>query len=270
MNSRASHATVLDRRWTHLCRQQQLARKKAYKQGSGRIDALKSIIPDKAAEKLEWAFCKAFGAVFEYGDGIIDKTYLKEKESRRFMERDLAFIQEGSSPALRAMSESGARSDGLNMLLTTLEGVGLGALGIGVPDIVLFVAMLLRGMREAAAQYGRSVDSNSEKLLGLCMMEAAMLSGADWEERDGLVERMLIAPENYPPKPELIDEQLRRTAAVFATDLLVLKFIQGMPVVGLIGGFGNPVYYHKVMSYVRLKYERAYIREAMQRHAQEE
>ncbi len=266
MEPSGTSSTVLSRRWTQLCRSQQLARRAALKRAERNyMDALKAKIPEKAREKLEWAFCKGFSVVFEYGDGVIDKTYAPVRQKRRFISRDLGFVMDGDSAALRAFESSAAKSDTANMLLTTLEGVGLGALGIGVPDIVLFVAMLLRGVREAALQYGHDADSENEKLLILCMMETAMLSGEEWVERDNYVERMLACPEDYPPTAEVVDEQLARTAAAFATDLLVLKFIQGLPIVGLIGGVSNPVYYRKVMGYVRLKYERCYILDAMRR-----
>ena len=267
----ASSQEALSRRWTQLCRSQQLARRAAVKRAERNyMDALKAKIPDKTREKLEWAFCKGFAAVFDYGDGIIDMTYAKSKERRRFIARDLGFVMDGSSPALSSFETSGNLSDALNMLLTTVEGVGLGALGIGMPDIVLFVAMLLRGVREAAAQYGRASDSGEEQLLTLCMLEAAMLSGEEWEEKDALVERMLACPGDFPMTPETAEAQFERTAAAFATDLLVLKFVQGLPIVGLVGGLSNPVYYRRVMSYVRLKFERAYILDAMRREKEKE
>ena len=45
----------------------------------------------------------------------------------------------------------------------------------------------------------------------------------------------------------------------FALDMLVLKFIQGLPVVGVLGGAANPVYYRKIMRYVQLKYKKRYL-----------
>ena len=55
-----------------------------------------------------------------------------------------------------------ARSD-LNSLTTLLasavEGVGLGALGIGMPDIVLFTSVVLRGCYETALRYGFTYDT---------------------------------------------------------------------------------------------------------------
>lgn len=269
MEHSGATSAALSRRWTQLCRSQQLARRAALKRAERNyLDTLKAKIPEKAREKLNWAFCKGFGAVFEYGDAVIDKTYAHSKQKRRFISRDLGYVMDKNSVSLRAFESSAAKSDATNMLLTTIEGVGLGALGIGMPDIVLFVGMLLRGVREAALQYGFGADNDSEKLLILCMMETAMLSGEDWVESDDRVERMLASPDDFPPTAEVFDEQLERTAAAFATDLLVLKFIQGLPVVGLIGGVSNPVYYRKVMNYVRLKYERCYILDAMRREKQ--
>ena len=267
----SSISTALSRRWTQLCRSQQLARRSAMKRGgSSPMDALKGKIPDSVREKLEWAFCKGFSAVFEYGDDVIEKTIDTKGQRRRFIGRELGFIMEGSSASLSAFEMSGLKSDGLNMLLTTAEGVGLGLLGVGMPDIVLFVAILLRGVREAAAQYGRETDSDGEKMLMLYILETAMLSGRDWVERDEAIERMLEGSALIPGDPESAEAQLERTAAAFATDLLVMKFIQGLPIVGALGGLGNPLYYRRVLSYARLKYERAYIREAMSRLKEEQ
>lgn len=269
MSSQGKSSAVLARRWTQLCRRQQLARREALARANRPgMDALKAKIPDKTREKLEWAFCKGFNLVFQHGGAVIDNSYDRKKQKRLFVSRDVGFVMDGSSHALRSFENEAFKSDAANMLLTTVEGMGLGALGIGLPDIVLFVGMLLRGIHEAALQYGHGFDSPADKLLILSMLETAMLSGEDWVESDNSVERMMACPEDFPPTKEALAAQLERTASAFATDLLVLKFIQGLPVVGLIGGAANPLYYHKVMSYVRLKYERSYILDAMRRDAE--
>ena len=41
--------------------------------------------------------------------------------------------------------------------------------------------------------------------------------------------------------------------------MLLLKFIQGLPVVGILGGAANPLYYHKITAYTQLKYRRRYL-----------
>ena len=100
---------------------------------------LKAKVPEKVYESLRVVFRKAFEIIFEKGTGMIEKTYRKEELSKDFRMRDFSI-------GLNSRKEYfwlNARSD-LNSLATLLasavEGVGLGALGIGMPDIVLFTS----------------------------------------------------------------------------------------------------------------------------------
>ena len=61
------------------------------------------------------------------------------------------------------------------------------------------------------------------------------------------------------PDFDAVQTQIGITADDFALDMLVLKFIQGLPVVGVVGGLSNPVYFNKIMEYVRLKYHKRYL-----------
>ena len=69
----------------------------------------------------------------------------------------------------------------------------------------------------------------------------------------------LIQADAITVSEEILQEQIKKTASAFAVDMLVLKFIQGMPVVGFLGGAANPVYYRKVMDYVQRKYRKRYL-----------
>ena len=72
------------------------------------------------------------------------------------------------------------------------------------------------------------------------------------------VDGMLCGEERVITEPSF-KAQIKNTASVFAVDMLLLKFIQGLPLVGIIGGAANPVYYRKVMKYVQLKYRKRYL-----------
>lgn len=52
--------------------------------------------------------------------------------------------------------------------------------------------------------------------------------------------------------------QMKETASAFAVDML-LKLLQGLPIVGILGGAANQMYYGKVMKYVQLKYWKRYL-----------
>ena len=56
-----------------------------------------------------------------------------------------------------------------------------------------------------------------------------------------------------------LQEQIRQTADVFAVDMLLAKFVQGVPVAGILGGICNPVYYRRILNYVQLKYQKRYL-----------
>ncbi len=262
MDSRENSRPALERRWIDLCRRQQLQRRAAMKRAQGsKLDQLKNKIPEKTRSQLEWAFGKAFALIFQQGGAIIEKTYSSEKLAKKYIARDLAMTVDGDAAYFDGASGT---STARNMLITTLEGIGLGALGIGLPDIVLFVAVLLRSVYETALQYGFSYDKPADRLYILCMLETAMLSGWSWVDADAHLEAMGSFPEAIDSAPEALEIQLQRTAAAFATDLLVLKFIQGLPIVGIIGGAANPVYYHRINSYVQLKYQRRYVKNALE------
>lgn len=246
---------TLEKRRIELCRKHRLMRRAAMKRAQRDYSAaLRSKIPSGTREDLEWAFGLAFNLVFDQGDAIIKKTYSSEKLSKKYLARHIALTVDGDEKYFdgsRRLSNAG------NMLVTTLEGIGLGALGIGIPDIVLFVAMLLRGVYETALEYGFGCDSREEKMYILCLLECAMCSGTDWIKADTRVDTMAKA-EHIPGRAE-IQQQAQRAAAAFAADLLIIKFIQGLPIVGLIGGLGNPVYYRRVISYAELKYQQRYL-----------
>lgn len=78
------------------------------------------------------------------------------------------------------MHRSAKQSDLLNRAVTTVEGVGFGALGVGMPDIVLFLGTLLKGVYETALNYGFDYESQQEKMFILKMMQTALSTGEDW------------------------------------------------------------------------------------------
>lgn len=223
---------------------------------------LESKVPEKVHAGLESAFCKGFSFVFSKGSALIEKSYQKEELMADHSIRDYAVQVKGSRKEIKRMHREANRSNLINLTFTTVEGLGLGALGVGMPDIVLFISMLLRGVYEMSLRYGFGYESLREQLLILKMMEGALSTGGRWRELDQQT-RELLAADREIPKEEF-DEQLQKTGAAFAMDMLLLKFIQGIPVVGMIGGAANPVYYKKVIQYVEMKYRMCYLRKQLQ------
>lgn len=230
---------------------------------SGWKAQLESKIPEKVYEGLESAFCKGFSVVFSKGRPIIEKSYKKEKMIIDYAIRDYAVLKKGGKRELKQMRKCASHTTTLNMAITTVEGVGLGALGIGMPDIVLFLSTLLKGVYETALNYGFEYESPKEQIFILKMMEASLCSGMDWwrlnEQVDGMMNTSDLSGDRGGISEDDLEKQIKETASAFAVDMLLLKFIQGLPVVGVIGGAANPVYYNKVIKYVQLKYRKRYL-----------
>lgn len=219
---------------------------------------LESRIPEKVYIGLKSAFCKGFDLVFDQGRAIIEKGYNKENIQADHSIRDFAVQVKGGRKELRKIHKSAKQSDLLNLAVTTVEGVGLGALGVGMPDIVLFLGTLLKGVYETALNYGFDYESRQEQIFILKMMQTVLSTGEDWVHRNTEVDEMLTW-ETVGITDEDFKLQMKETASAFAVDMLLLKFIQGLPVVGVIGGAANPVYYSKVMKYVQMKYRKRYL-----------
>lgn len=220
--------------------------------------ALENKIPQKVYTGLESAFCKGFSLVFQQGRAVIEKGCRKEDIQADYAIQDFAVQLKGSRKELKKLHRQAKQADLINLAVTTVEGIGLGALGIGMPDIVLFLGTLLKGIYETALHYGFDYDSRQEQLLILKMMEVSLSNGADWAGKNSEVDEML-SQKAAEATDEDFQSQIKATASAFAVDMLLLKFVQGLPVVGILGGAANPVYYRKVMNYVQLKYRKRYL-----------
>ncbi|MCR5033862.1 MAG: EcsC family protein [Clostridia bacterium] len=241
----------------YIAKQERKLQKQAMNSDSGWKNAIESFIPEKIYINLRAAFATAFNIIFEKGIDVIEKTYSKERLLKEFETKDTAVDDIQTRRELRKFRSNVSSSNRWKSIITTAEGVGLGALGIGLPDVVLFIGFLLQSIYEVALKYGYDYNKPEERLLILKMMSAAISKRDKWLKADLEVEELLRNPE--VPDIDAVQTQIGVTADDFALDMLVLKFIQGLPIVGVVGGLSNPVYYNKIMEYVRLKYHKRYL-----------
>lgn len=253
----------LNRERLHLNQEERKLREAAMKaRPAGWKRELENRIPGKTYDGLVSAFSQGFSLVFKKGKKIIEVTYDKKSLKEQHQSRSEA-AAEGNRGALKQMRKSVRKSNSRNMTATTAEGIALGLLGVGLPDIVLFISTLLKGIYETALQYGFEYDTRREQYFILTMMKAALSTGSAWDRADREVES-LMTQETIVVTEEALNTQIRQTAEQFAVDMLLLKFIQGMPVVGFLGGAANPVYYRRVMKYVQIKYRKRYLQNQLQ------
>lgn len=220
--------------------------------------ALSGKIPARLERALTLAFSKAFSLVFSKGSAFLEKTYSKEDLQASASEA----LQEAraceSRASLRRVSKGADHSANRHLLLAGAEGGFLGLLGIGLPDIPLFSGLLLRTLNEIAISYGFSYDSPAERLFILRLIETALLRGEDFQAADDALTHWINTGRGQIVSEKL---QLERTAAALSRYLLYLKFVQGIPLIGVIGGLSDATCLRRVSYYARLKYKRRFLQQ---------
>ncbi len=229
----------------------------------GKIDPIKDKIqekiPDKLRQTLENAFSKSFQLVFEKGETYIEKTYKKDKKK---LEHDLInydIDRDFNKKHIKKLDKQANYSKSVNTSLTFLEGGVLGFLGIGLPDIPLFIAVIMRTIYQVAISYGYDYKNDKERVYILLVICGAMSQGRDQRGFNEKIDKLgNDIDKNMATEIDLVD-QMEETANILAESMLVGKFIQGIPILGAIGGAINYTIIKKIGRFASVKYKKRYL-----------
>lgn len=216
-------------------------------------------IPLKLRETIENAFYRAFLVIFEKGTDVIEKTYDKEKILWEYQFLDKRFDEKRKKRQFSKLEKNANKCNRINMAVTAVEGAGLGILGIGLPDIPIFLGMILKGVYQTALQYGFDYNDNRERVYLLRLIRAAMIEESKKVEADKLVEQTGECIEKGIAVPYDFEQEVKKTSETLSNAMLVAKFVQGLPVVGVVGSGYNVMVYHKILKYCNRKYKKRYL-----------
>lgn len=252
--------TPLEKEWMKLQKQEQDYLQKRIEKKDSRLNQLiENKVPEKLQGTLKEAFAKAFHLVFEKGTGIIEKTYNRGELEKDYQINDYTAQVRQNRKAWKVFSQKAANTGNVNLLLSGVSGIGLGILGIGIPDIVLFTGWMLKGIYEIALNYGFEYESEQEKLFILLLIQGSISYGNTLEEIDRQI-NFYIENNDYD-KPMGLREMMNGTAECLSKELLYMKFLQGIPVIGAAGGAYDVIYMKQVMKYAQLKYRHRFFYE---------
>lgn len=223
------------------------------------LDKVKDKIPDKLVDSLEIAFYKAFQLVFEKGYTYIEKTYDKNKLQLEYDLNNLALDEEFSKKHIKQLDRQAKEARTLNSLISVVEGSVLGVLGIGLPDIPLLIAVIIKTISEIALSYGYDYETQEEKAYILLLICAAI---AKKDKKRKFNVRVDCLGENIDKNLEThlnLARQMEEAAGILSDTLLTAKFFQGIPVIGVVGGIVNFSIIKKVGKYSSLKYKKRYL-----------
>ena len=254
-----STPSPLQKEWRSLIKQEQaFLGKKAEKQQSALNRLLEDKVPPTLQRKLSSAFCSAFDTVFSKGTPLIEKTYNKEKvQENAFINHTLASKANPSRRVLKRVSKSANKMANTNLAASTVTGVGLGALGIGLPDIVLFVSYVIRNMCQLSTSYNFDSNNENERRFMLMIIRGALTCGEQQKEANSEID-YYITNGNFRKYVPLMHE-IKLCAECMSGELLYMKFLQGIPIVGAVGGAYDYVYMKQINQYARIKYQKRFL-----------
>lgn len=256
--NRFQKKTLWEREWEVLAKKEQkYLEKRTEKKESSLNRFLEEKIPQTLQERLDITFSKAFGLIFDKGLGIIEKTYRKDELKKTYQVDIYTAAVRENRESLKRFSRKAGAAGRKNLLFSGVEGVGLGVLGIGLPDIPIFVGMILKSLYELALHYGFTYESEKERYFILLVIRGALSYGGELKEAQEQAEDYIsreALPEEYDREREI-----RRTAQTLSKELLYMKFLQGIPLVGAVGGIYDAVYLKNILAYGKLKYQKRFL-----------
>lgn len=216
----------------------------------------KIAIPQKAQDTLTAAFARGLDLVLKKGDGLIRRGISETEITQAFCEQDDKLGKKIRAGQIRAMGVQARQVRRCGSGVALVEGVGLGALGIGLPDIPLFLGGLLRGIYQIAFSYGVDVREDAEQVYLMLLLACAGAPERERQDRLDLLARAIQAGTKTHESLELVQ---REAAESLAQGMLTAKFIQGLPIVGVAGGIYNLPLYRRITGYAALAYQKRYL-----------
>lgn len=249
--------TPLEKEWDKVIRQENAYISKRAEKADSKLNLLlEKKIPEGLQNTLDVAFGKAFYLMFEKGTGMIERSYDKDRIKKWYQINEYAAKVYGTGKALKVFSGKAKGEGAGNLLVSGAAGVGLGVLGIGLPDIVLFTGLMLKGVYRIALDYGFDYEDDEEKKFILLLIKGALSYGNELQN----INEELNFYMDYGAfaKARTLENTIKGAAGCLSGELLYMKFLQGIPVVGAVGGAYDAVYMKRIMEYAELKYRRRF------------
>ena len=258
--------SAVEKEWIKVEKNEQTYLKKNTRKQDSKLNRfLEDKVPAGLQTTLDNAFAKAFHIVFDKGTEMIEKTYKKEDLEKDYKINAYTAQMKENRKNLKVFSKKASGVGASNLLLSGVSGIGMGVLGIGIPDIVVFTSLMLRSIYEISLSFGFDYKREEEKKFILLVIQGAI---AYDEELLRINQELNYFMENGRFMTAFDMEKLiKNTAAGLSKELLYMKFLQGIPVVGVVGGAYDVLYMKRINQYAEMKYRRRFLSSKVNRKA---
>jgi hypothetical protein len=222
---------------------------------------IRSKVPVKLIGILESAFEKGFLYIFDKGTPLIERSGNLVSVKEKSVYHHTVLKRQISKESIRNFDVSASNKAWTNKGISTVEGAALGVFGIGLPDIPVFLGMIFKAIYEVAASYGFDYNSPAERSYILALIRVAASKGSlrivESEECDLIGELIDAGHGDQVAKSRAdLSTDIQVTSKLLASSMLVAKFIQGITLVGTLGGGFNYYWIHRITKVARLKYKK--------------
>ncbi|OON91638.1 MAG: hypothetical protein ATN33_08850 [Epulopiscium sp. Nele67-Bin001] len=213
-------------------------------------------IPDKLQSSLEAAIFTSFGIVFQKGTDIIEKGYNKSALEFNHKMNTYALSIRPNKKSIKRFKKTSNTASIKNIAISGTKGVGFGILGIGLPDIPVFISVMLKGVYEIATAHGYDYNLPYERYFILQLITVAF--SYDIEKLENVEEINKFAYDNILSQTYDEEAKIIEVSELLTNDLIYTKFIQGIPFVGVLGGTFDMLFTKKVLDYAQIKYQQRF------------
>lgn len=230
--------------------------KKAVSKTTGSVKAkIEDKIPEKLEDTLNKAFTAAFKMVFQEGKILIKKTYNEETLKSEYADKRVGVQTKGDRSLIKKLRRPAEKRYFKSLGVAATEGVGLGLLGIGLPDIPILIGNMIRTCTVSAHSHGLDTDRKDEQVYMLMMIRLAAMPV---EERTAFNSQLDALGDAIDSGKEIfldLEAEMKETSERLSMTLLFSRFVMGLPVVGVAGGLYNPVIVSQLHQLAEVKYE---------------
>lgn len=223
-------------------------------------DPIAKRIPKQMDDMFQKAFESGFLFLFEKGTPLIEKSYQTEKATMKFEINQFILDKSFSKANLKRFRRQANRSIMKNHALSSIEGSVMGFFGIGLPDIPVFLSVILKSIYEIALSYGFDYQSKVEQMYILSVLCASLTTG---DEKRMFARQCDLIGSYIDQKIQYlsydVEEMIKVTSRKLANQVVFSKFVQGLPVVGVSGGITNYQLLRKITDMANIKYQKRFL-----------
>lgn len=223
------------------------------------LNIIKDKLPQKVFMTTEAVFESAFDFIFDEGLDLIEKTYSKEKILNEYIENKNNFNKEKTLKNLRKFDNCLKSSNAISIISTGIKSTALGIVGVGMPDIPIFIAEILRVIYKTALSYGYRYENDREKIYILSIIAFSISYGEDRVLYSKLCDDIAKCIDNKTDIKVSLKDMEEKVSGILAKRICGVKVVQGIMILGALSSVSNVSIMNDVSYGAFLKYKKRFL-----------